>query len=235
MTDTRKWSAIAAVLVVAIFAAGWFLLITPKHGEAASIKAKAVTQEQANAGLQQQIAVLQAQQESLPKQRAQLATFRTQIPDNPALPSLVRDLTAAGRKTGVTIDSIAPAQPSALVAAPAAAPVAAAPATGTSATGTTPNASVAAAPTRTLYQVPLMLSVTGSYFELEQFVNALEKLHRSFLVSGFTLGKASAAGSSPGDLGLVLTSRVFLSQAPPAAATTTPVAAPATATQGATP
>ena len=46
--------------------------------------------------------------------------------------------------------------------------------------------------TRTLYQVPLTVNVTGSYFELEQFLNKLENLRRSFLVSGFTLGPSAS-------------------------------------------
>ena len=33
--------------------------------------------------------------------------------------------------------------------------------------------------------------MTGSYFELEQFLNKLEGLKRSFLVTGFTLGRPS--------------------------------------------
>ena len=31
MSVTRKWSLMAAVLVVAIVAAGWFLLVSPKR------------------------------------------------------------------------------------------------------------------------------------------------------------------------------------------------------------
>ena len=87
----------------------------------------------------------------------------------------------------------------------------------------------ASQPETALYQVPLTLNVTGSYFELEQFVNKLEGLKRSLLVTGFTLGAPKAGDTAPGSLGLTLEARVFL--APPAAATastTTPVA-PATA------
>ena len=94
MSLTRKWSLLAAVLVVAIFAAGWFLLIAPKRTEANDLKTQAATQERDNAALVQKLAELKAQQAELPQQRAKLAVFRTQIPDNPALPSLVRNLTA---------------------------------------------------------------------------------------------------------------------------------------------
>ncbi len=51
MTDTRKWSALAVVLVAAIFAAGWFLLVSPKRGEASELRSRRCTQEEANARL----------------------------------------------------------------------------------------------------------------------------------------------------------------------------------------
>ena len=234
MTDTRKWSALAAVLVVAVFAAGWFLLISPKRDEAANLRQRKVTQEEANARLQQQIQVLQAQQRDLPQQQAKLAAMKVQIPDNPALPSLIRDLTAAGRKVGVSVDSMAPTQPQALVANPAvAAPAAggaAGAATGSTQAGaaTTGTTTGPAAVTSTLYQVPLTLNVTGSYFELEQFLNKLEGLKRSLLVSGFSITPSTAEDAVDGDLTISLTSRVFLAQDGAAAASTTPVAAATT-------
>jgi Tfp pilus assembly protein PilO len=251
MTDIRKWSALAVVLVAAIFAASWFLLISPKRGEAADLKEQAVSQADGNARLEQQLQVLQAQQDDLPRQRARLATLRQQIPDNPALPSLIRDLTAAGRKTGVSIDTMAPATPVALVTPALVAPVAApaegtdtaaagtdtaAAGTDTAAAGTDTAAAgtdtaagtpVVAAPVRTLYQVPLTLNVSGSYFELEQFLNKVENFQRSFLVSGFTLGGNTGTSDT---LTIALTGRVFISAQAAAAPTTTAVVAPAPTT-----
>lgn len=254
MSVTRKWSLLAAVLVIAILVAGWFLLVSPKRSEAAGLREQTVSQEDANARLLQQLEVLKAQQAELPKKRAELAVMRTQIPDNPALPTLIRDLTAAGRKVGASIDSMAPAVPVPAVAATPVAPVATtetttestgstesgtteSEGTGTTesgGTGTTPPAP-AAPPAPSLYQVPLTLNVTGSYFELEQFINKLEGLKRAFLVTGFTLtpasgGASAAAGTepdapAPGDLTLALQGRVFL------APTTAPATAPAATTQ----
>jgi Tfp pilus assembly protein PilO len=217
MTDIRKWSAGAVVLVIAIFAAGWFLLVAPKHHTTADLKARAAAQDADNARLQQKLQVLQAQQQDLPQQQAKLASLSTQIPSNPALPSMIRDLTAAAAKVGVSIDSMAPSAPVAVVAAPVtsvAAPAA-------------PTAGATAA-SSTLYQVPLTLQLTGSYFEIEQYLNKLEGLKRSFLISGFVLTGAETATSS--DLSVTLNGRVFLSQVT-APTTTTPVA-PAATTSG---
>jgi type IV pilus assembly protein PilO len=233
MTDTRKWSALAAVLVVAIFAASWFLLISPKRGDAAELRGKAAAKSEENARLAEQITMLQEQQKDLPTQQAKLAAMRTQIPTNPALPSLIRDLTAAGKKAGVSIDSMAPSLPIAVVEAPSTTVVA--PTTtgdGSASTGSTaPKAppTHAAAPTSALFQVPLTLTVTGSYFELEQFVGKLETVRRAYLVTGFKLGPPQDANAKAGDLTIVIDGRVFLSQ-PAAATPTTPVVAPATTT-----
>ena len=235
MTETRKWSALAAVLVVAIMAAGWFLLVAPKRSEAADLKTQTAAQETTNVSLQQKLQQLQVQQKDLPQQRALLAKIETNIPDNPALPSMIRDLTAAARKVGVDITSMAPAVPVAVAAAPGAivaVPPAEAPADGSTPATDAPVVATPAAPAAALYQVPLALTVTGSYFELEQFVNKLEALKRSFLVTGFTItpsGAVATDSSSADDLQILINGRVFLSQdaAAVAAAPVTPVAAPA--------
>ena len=248
MSVTRKWSLLAAVLVVAILAAGWFLLVSPKRSDAADLRTQKVSQDAANERLVQELEVLKAQQAELPRQRAELAVMRKQLPDNPALPTLVRSLTEAGRKIGVDIVTMAPSVPVAVVAPVAATTVA--PSTETSSDSSTESsdegsaASDSASTTSTtttpqptgpaLYQVPLTLEVNGSYFELEQFVNKLEGLRRSFLVTGFTLTTPDSAAStgaadsgttlSPGDLTLSLQGRVFLSPKATTATQPTPVA-----------
>jgi Tfp pilus assembly protein PilO len=80
----------------------------------------------------------------------------------------------------------------------------------------------AAPPAPSLYQVPILLKATGSYFEVEQFVNKIEGLRRSFLVTGFSL-KPSADKTVSNQLDIAVTGRVYLSPAQ-AAAATNPVA-----------
>jgi Tfp pilus assembly protein PilO len=233
MTMTRKWSLLTVLLIIAVFVASWFLLIAPKHEKVASLKAEAVTQQSANDRLVQQLSELKAQSLDLPKQKAALAVFAKQVPNNPALPSMIRDLTAAAKKTGATLVTIAPSDPVALAVAAPVAPVAP-PATGTgtesNGTDTAPAPVAAAPPAPSLLQVPLKLKITGSYFELEQFINKLEGLRRSFLVSGFTLAhddqaSTEEAAANPDSVSLDLTGRVFLAPTVAAApATTTPAA-----------
>jgi len=234
MTDTRKWSAIAAVLVVAIFAAGWFLLISPKRSDAAALRTTAASKASSNAQLEDQIKMLQEQQKDLPQQQATLAGLRDRIPNNPALPSLVRDLTEAGRKAGISIDSMTPSLPVAAVATALVAPVAdsTTESGSTGATTTTKAAPTAAA--QTLFQIPMTVNVTGSYFELEQFVSRLETVKRSFLISGFTLSDGTGENAVEGDLTIVLNGRVFLTQETPATTTTHVAPTATTGDQGAT-
>jgi Tfp pilus assembly protein PilO len=222
MTVTRKWSALTGVLIVAILAASWFLLISPKRSKAAELKTQTASQEDANARLKEKISQLIAQQADLPRQEARLAQIRRQIPDNPALPALIRDLSAAAKKSGLSLQSLAPSDPVAVtdVVVPVAAPAPAAtdtPAADGGTDGAAPAVVAPAAPAPSLYQVPLMLNATGSYFEVEQFLNKLEGMKRSFLVTGFSL-KPLATETAPNALSISVTARVFLSPAQAAAA-----------------
>jgi Tfp pilus assembly protein PilO len=226
MSMTRRWSLLTAVLIVGIMAASWFLLVSPKRSTASELRGKATAQQVTNDGLVQQLNELKAQSLDLPKQKAQLAVLHKQIPDNPALPTLIRDLTAAGNKVGVQVVSMKPSTPVASTVT-AAVPVAGA-------------ATAAASTAAPLYLLPLQLEITGSYFELEQFINKLEGMQRTFLLTAFDLKLGGTAAPAPGatassstatatatdELTLNLTGSVFLS---PNVASSTSAAAPVAA------
>ena len=217
MSKMRQWAMLTAVACLAVLAAGWFLVIKPQRAHASDLRAQTATvQGQAN-DLRSQVAQLQQQQKGLPEQQKLLSQIATKIPDNPALPALIRQLSAAADGAGVDLVSLAPGQP-AVAQAPA-------PATMTAATA----AAAAAAPP--LASIPLTLQVQGSYFNVEQFFSAVEGLNRAMLVTGFSLASASgpsggAAASGPdalppGTLNASITAQVFESpQLAPAATTT---------------
>jgi Tfp pilus assembly protein PilO len=222
MSKIRQYSLIAALAGIGILALGWFMLVTPKRDTAAEHRIQAEAQRSQEAALRTQLATLQAQQRGLPKQRARLAELATRIPDNPALPSLVRSLTDAAEQAGAGIVSIAPGQVTLpTTAAAGAAPVA----------PTTP-----AAPTTSvvLATIPLTLIVEGDYFAVEQFMSNLETLKRAFRTSGLKLvtGKPqlksttehSDGGQYTGVIQSTINAAVFMTVVPPAPA---PVAAPA--------
>ena len=196
MNKTRQWATLTAVACLAIMAAGWMLAVKPQRSHAAQLRTQAQSVRSSNDQLRSQVDQLRQQQKDLPAQQKLLSQIATKIPDNPALPSLIRQLSAAADGAGVDLVSLAPGAP-AIAAAPGAA------ATATAGSAASPLASIG-----------LTLQVQGSYFNLEQFFSAVESLNRAMLVTGFTLapgGAATAAGAKvpAGNLTAQITASVF--------------------------
>ncbi len=215
MTRIRQWSIGTVVAVLAVLAAGWFLLVSPQHSKAAALRSSTATTEQASATLRTQIAVLQAQARRLPAERAQLAAVSRQLPTAAQLPTLIRQLTAAAKGSSADLVSISPG---------ALAPVAAA--------GTTV---VGAAPAGGVSFLPVTLTAKGGFFALEEMLGNLERLPRAFVVSTVTVAPADSSGSAAGSaastgatsgaaLTLSVTGRVFVATPPtaPGPASSTP-------------
>jgi Tfp pilus assembly protein PilO len=229
----KQWVALTAVGCLAVLAAGWFLLVSPKRSDAVAVRDEVTSQNQTNSSLQTQLTMLKAQAKTLPAQQAKLALVAAKIPDNPALPALIRALSKAADDAGVELVSMSPGAPTAVaVAAPAAAlPEAGAPtaASGSGAAvgaqaagvtrpaGTAPQtlgsaaASAGSFSAGVLTSIPLTINVVGGYFQVEQFFDRLENLTRAAKVTGFTLApganpmKPQSAGAAiPTDTGKVL-------------------------------
>src|SRR4051812_50147328 len=148
MNKMRQWSLLTAAAVVVVFAAGWFLAVSPQRHHAADLRAKTATQESANATIRSQVAQLELQKKGLPAQQRLLAKFATKIPDNPELPALIRQPTAAADEAGIDLVSMSPTTPSPATATPG----------GVSTTPAAPSA---------LNQISVQLNVKGRYFKLE--------------------------------------------------------------------
>lgn len=246
MNKLTRWIALTVVAAVAVLAAGWVLLVTPKRSEAADLRQQASTQSASNDQLRTQLSMLKAQAKELPKEQAKLAAVAAKLPDNPAQPELLRALAAAADGAGVALVSVSPAALTPVVAVAPAAPSADATA------GPAVAGKVAAA--STLMAMPLTLVVAGDYFQVEQFVAAIEDLPRAMRITNLALApgadpaKASATAGTPVSLDdgkhllTTITGTVFVgagttptvvSAAPPAAAMPAvtapkaPVAAPA--------
>jgi type IV pilus assembly protein PilO len=217
MEKMRQWTVLTALGVVGVLAAGWFLMVSPQRSHASQLRSEAASVEQSTAGLRSQIAQLKEQQKGETAQQKRLMEIATQIPDNPQLPALIRELSSAAHKAGVSLDSLAPAAPTAVTA-----------------TGT---------PTTVpLSQIPVTISVTGSYFNIESFVRALEHLDRALKTTGLTVGlnsgdtkTAGAAGAVPNALTGQIQAFVYESPSVTPAAATAQTAAPATPSTSTTP
>ncbi len=233
MDTLKQWVTLTVLASVVILAAGWFLLVSPKKGEASDLQEQAASQLAANGVLETQLQVLRAQAKELPKKQADLARVAAKIPDNPSLPSLIRALTEASTSSGVDFVSVTPGAPVAAVTAPVA-PVAAPPTTAQT-TPVAPAPGAATGVAGSLSTIPVTLNVVGEYFDIAQFVSALENLPRALRISNLTLApgvsptaaKSSSAKAEDGSsLTTTLTGSVFMADNRPAA---TPVVAPVAA------
>jgi type IV pilus assembly protein PilO len=225
MTKLRQLWLLTAVGSLAILAGGYFVLVSPKASKAAALREDVANQEQANTRLRSQIAQLNRQKKDLPKLQAELERFAAKIPNNPALPSLIRSLSDAADNAGVDLVSLAPASPVLLT-----------PADPTGAT----TAATSAAPTLQIAQIPVSVQVAGSYAQISQFLSEVEGLTRAFQVSGLTVkpgapsGPASQTGTAPtvsdGTLTAQLTGAMYMTtKVAPAAPVTTAASTATTA------
>jgi type IV pilus assembly protein PilO len=223
MEKLKQYVVFTVLGCLLVLAAGWFLLVSPKRSDAAALRTQAASQVSANAQLENQLQVLKAQAKDLPKQQARLAAVAAKIPDNPALPAMIRALTGASTAAGVELVSVTPSAP---VAVAAAAPTAVVQA------GSTKSAAAAVAPNAAgvLTSIPVALNVVGGYFQVEQFVANLESLPRSLRVSNITMApglnpvKATATSANVADgrsLTTTITGQVFMAANRPAATAVT--------------
>lgn len=233
MTKTRTWSAATAALCVLLIVAAYFLLIAPKRAEAADLRDQTVAQDQANQQSRLKIQQLKAQYAELPTKQAELAVIKQQLPDNPALPTLIRTLASMADASGVTLVSLAPAPPTAVVlaAAPVVAPAvapAAAPAAG--APVTAPVAAAPAAPTTSLFGISTTMIIKGDYAASTLFVQKLQaagvakegtqtakagaQMARAFLVQSIKVAPnadaATATKATKGQVQTTITGQVFV-------------------------
>ncbi len=199
MEKLRQWVALTVVAVLAVLAAGWFLLVSPKHATAAALRQQATEQQTTNRQLGSQLAVLRAQQQALPAEQAKIAAVAVKVPPGLDEPALVRSLTAAADASGVEVVSVVPGTLATTTKSTSA--------TSTTSTATTSTASVAgsrsptgAAPAVTASSLPITITIAGGYFQAESYLAALEGLPRAFEVNAVAVLPGQAPGEMAGSL-----------------------------------
>jgi Tfp pilus assembly protein PilO len=202
MDQLKKWVTLSVVASLLILAAGWFLAVSPKRTEAADLRTQAAEQVGTNSTLETQLQVLKAQAKDLPKEQAKLARSPPRSRADPALPSLVRALLDAAASSGVELVSVAPAAPVVVAAPPRR--WSRRPARGQA----TPDPAARSTrpppcdrPAGQLAEIALAVNVVGDYFEVQQFMAALEALPRALRVTDL----AVTPGASPTQQGEVST------------------------------
>jgi Tfp pilus assembly protein PilO len=200
---TSRWSIGTALICVALLAAAWFLLISPRRDDASSVRGQAVQADNQAATLTTQIAELKSEFADLPKRRAELKVIQQQLPPGAELPTFVRDLQSLAADAGVSMDSITPGAPTVLAKTGVAAPV-------TAGSGS-------------VVSVPMTIVVTGEYFEGSLFLKNLQtKLERSYLVTGLAAAPAVVDPAATATATATATPTSTAST-PTASATTAPV------------
>ena len=178
LDSTMKWYGGAALAAVLVLLAGYFLLVSPTRSNADEITASAAAQNDANGVTQQRIDALKAQYKNLPDLQKDLAALQTHLPTTPQMPALLRSLSAAAAKSGVTLVSVTPSNPAVLQSG--------------STTAGPITAASASAPGQ-VADYPLAISVQGNFANIKLFMASLEALPRSVLVTGLNIQRAGEA------------------------------------------
>lgn len=202
MGKLKQWIALTVVASLALLAAGWFLLISPKRATAAEVRTQTAATVAATDQMKTQLSVLKGQASKLPDEQAKLDAASAKIPADLGMPDLLRLLAAAATSSGVELVSVSPAALAPVagaVAAPAAAT--AADTDEAAAPSAAPTAPAGAAGAGSLNSANVSMNVVGSYFRVQQFLVALEDLPRAVRVSNLTLAPGGAAGPGAADAG----------------------------------
>lgn len=214
LSTTRTWVTGTVVVALLLVIASWFLLIGPERAEAADTREQTVAAEEINAQLAVKLEQLEQQFVQLPAKEAELAAVRAAMPEDDALPELIRVVDGYAVDTGVTLTGFAPGTPLVPTADPAAAPV---PAEGTEGTTAADPAAPPAPGGLVTVDIPVTTTVVGNFFEVESFLQRLQTGTRAHLVRGLTLTAeepAPAGDGKPatqaGDVTMVVTGSVFL-------------------------
>lgn len=218
MDKKRQWMLLTALGTVVVLVAGFMFLVKPEHKKAHDLTAQATTIAHETDSLKVTLAQLVTEKAGLAAEQAKLRSVQQKLPAGPQLPALTRALDKAAKSAGVELVNVSPSAPAANSSATTTS------ATKTSAAGSAA-AGTAAASTPTVDAIPVVLSVSGSYFNLEKFLDNLEGMQRALLVDGFTIAFQSnpataAVSATPrptiggGELTITLQTRVFMTSAP---------------------
>ena len=190
MDKTKQTLVIALAAVLVVVAGGWFLLISPQRSQVASLNAETSTVNTSNGSLQTKLQQLRSESTQRTDQVAVLAAIAKRLPADLQEANLLDDLGHAADAANVDLSGITPAAP---VLATAAVPTAA-PATTSAGTSAVAGGLSAPRPVQPnqLYVVPVGLTVSGNYFDLEMFVHSLEGMQRAMLITELNFAKESS-------------------------------------------
>jgi Tfp pilus assembly protein PilO len=251
-SKASSWIAGTVVVALLMAAASWFLLLSPQLTTASETRAAAESTRSSNETLALRVERLKAQFAELDQYKADLVALRLQIPTTAELSELMRQLDGAAAAHSVTVTAVSPGTPAAVTVTAPQAPAADPAAEATESTeetdaadsGESADAAAAAAVASLvpagMTQIPLSLTVVGSYDNVDAFIDTVQTGTSRLLlianVSGVAQEDAVPGGGRPatsvGDVEATLTGAAFVLPdasvtAVPDPAETAPVAPPA--------
>lgn len=169
--SARDRKILMLLVPVAICVGYWMLLLSPKRQEETSIRNQLTQAQGARQAAAQNLAQLGAAKRSFATDYATVLELGKSIPAALDMPSLLVQLDAAARGTGITFSNVSAGTRSAAPGTPAkgAAAGASAPAT----PGPTTTASTSGVPG--LDSIPLTFEFDGSFFQLADFFHQLKR------------------------------------------------------------
>ncbi len=204
---TVRWVVVTVVLCALLLASAWFLLISPRRDDAAGLRQQKTEVLAGNQDMLVKIEQLRAQSAKLPERLGDLAGLEDQLPPSSRMPALIRALDLMATTSGVTLTGVTPgaAQVGLPSSVGATSPTGSPTTTTSAASGlgrlvagpvTSTTASVAI-PGSTLVSIPVVVTVTGGYFQVAMFVKKMQmSMHRAFLISSIEEGVSKSAGGS---------------------------------------
>jgi len=103
--DTRQRLMVAVGLVVLVFGAYWYFVLSGRRAETAKIAAKVVELRDQRANKQKLVANMDQLQETVRDLGAQLKQAEAQLPDSKEIPDLLSNISSAGRDSGLEMIS----------------------------------------------------------------------------------------------------------------------------------
>jgi Tfp pilus assembly protein PilO len=198
MQTHRILSALTVFLMVALVAAGWFLVAQPQLAAASTANTTLAGVQSQSAATQATIKQLISQQKELPRLTTDLAALRLSIPAGADSSAYINGLDALAAASGVTITELTLSDPL-VYSSPA--PPPAAPTTGaTSSPSPSPSPTASKAPVKAgwtpptdsritganFIAIPVSVTTTGDWSTTLTFLKGLQTGQRLFLITGIS-------------------------------------------------
>lgn len=229
-SNPRTWliGGVIASLLLALI--GWMVVVSPRMQAVAQTREEAVELDSQSLIVMGQVRTLQQQAKELPEQIAALERIQQRIPSAVDVPALLRDIQSAARMHNVKVDSLTPGELTVFSTMTEGTTTGSA----TSSSGdpvATPD-STAPAPQASpsemgqgslpegvgLSYVPINITATGNFNNLQAFTDSIEQLQRAYLVTGVKLARSqgttaattTTTSATSDQLAMTLDTRVFV-------------------------